>query len=56
MMPSVDVFVGKRLDWNDFQTNIDFFLKTFDIRYTLNGVHIMRRKNGKAVHKRRNPG
>lgn len=53
MQPAVDVFVGKKVDWNSFKENPDFYLKHFDMRYTIDGVHIMRRKNGKAMDQRR---
>jgi hypothetical protein len=48
MLPNVDVFVGKHINWNDFQDNLDFFLKTFDIRYLNSGVYIKKRKDKPA--------
>lgn len=56
MLPAVDVFVGKNVDWASFGKNLEFFLKFFEMRYSSNGVYIMRRRNGKAVDIRRNSG
>lgn len=49
MQPSTDALVGKTFGWDEFEKNEEWLLKSFNLRYNVDGVYVKERKNGKSA-------